>query len=342
MSKHALINWGRLAIAASLGLALGACGGGGGSGDTSTGAITLGITDAPVDTAEKVVITVTLIEIQERDGDRLSFDIEDQSIDLLALQGGLRELLLEDEQVPAGTYDWARLFIDTEPRQDNQGEWILPTYIQFRDPNEYVCLPVTDTTGPDVGAERCPMDIPSNENTGLKVNTPFVVEENGDIDMTIDFDLRKSVTDPQGQTVVLDGVEYDEFKLRPTLRLVMTGESGTIEGTVNEGLLTNPDCSDSDDGSVYVFAGGGVVPDDVDGIDPDPVTTADVEWDDGRQAYFYRAAYLEPGTYTVAFTCEEEDDESDVDESVSADPVDFEGAATVDVNAGSVTEHNFN
>ena len=154
--------------------------------------------------------------------------------------------------------------------------------------------------------------------------------------MTIDFDLRKSVTDPQGQTVVLDVAEYDEFKLRPTLRLVMTDESGAIEGTVSETLLSGPDCSGSDDdGSVYVFAGGNVVPDDVDGIDPDPVTTADVEWN--GQAYFYRAAYLEPGTYTVAFTCQQELDDPEND-----DPIVFTDGANVPVNAGSVTEHNFN
>ena len=351
MSKHALINWGRLAIAASLGLALAACGGGGSDG-SGTGTVSVGITDTPVDEAEAVVVTVTAVEFNGQNGERLEFvfvdengDPQPKTVDLLAQQGGLREMLLEDETLPAGTYTWTRLSVDTEPRSEN-GDVVFPSYIQFAASSEYAatydCLPVDNSV-------QCPMEIPSSENSGLKINTPFTVSDDNNTDITIDFDLRKSLTKPEGQTVNVNGTEYDLFKLRPTLRLVMTEQSGTIEGTVGGSLFAAEYCLDEDDptstgeenGAVYVFEGD-VTPDDIDGNDPDPQTVAPVQWDDGAEAYVYRASYLDAGTYTVAFTCEADRDESDVDESEPPnEPIRFEDSGTVNVTSGQVTTFDF-
>ena len=52
---------------------------------------------------------------------------------------------------------------------------------------------------------------------------------------------------------------------------------------------------------VYFFEGD-VTPDDIDGTDPDPVTTADAKFDEVSGDYLFRAVLM-PGDYTVALTC---------------------------------------
>jgi hypothetical protein len=62
-----------------------------------------------------------------------------------------------------------------------------------------------------------------------------------------------------------------------------------------------------------------------------PLVTAVVQ-SDGT----YKAAFLEAGLYTVAFTCQAADDDPEEEDELV-----FEGAANVEVFAGSVTTHNF-
>jgi len=77
-------------------------------------------------------------------------------------------------------------------------------------------------------------------------------------------------------------------------------------------LTSNPACtSDPDTGAgnvVYIYEGADIVPDDIDGIDPDPVTTANVRLNADTGNYEYMAAFLSPGEYTAAFTCQGQDD----------------------------------
>ena len=107
----------KLAIVTALSAALLGCGGGGGGSDdsSSTGTVSLGITDAPVDDADHVVITVDKI-ILRRDGasdvvvDRFTIpslnlnNAETFQIDLLDYQHGNQLLVVDDLEVPAGSY----------------------------------------------------------------------------------------------------------------------------------------------------------------------------------------------------------------------------------------------
>jgi hypothetical protein len=87
---------------------------------------------------------------------------------------------------------------------------------------------------------------------------------------------------------------------------------------------------------VYVYEGSGVTPDDIDADvnTPDPVTTATVKLDNGT--YSYKAAFLEAGSYTIAFTCDAAADDLMVDDTLA-----FSGTTTVSVTAGMDTPHNF-
>ena len=244
------------------------CGGGGGAG---SGQLNLSITDAPVDGASAVVVTFTGVEIQPANGSRLDFDFKaPQMIDLMQLTQGISTTLLNGEVIPAGQYSWIRLKVD-----------IVNSYITIN------------------GADL-PLRIPSAAQTGLKLNRGFNIATNGISNFTVDFDLRKSVHLPEGVN--------SDYILRPTLRIIDDLEVGSISGHVDAALLSaNTGCYDNT-GAVkavlYIFTGAGVTPDDVDGIAPDPISSAIVD-----QNLDYMAAFLPAGDYTVSLTCEAEKDD---------------------------------
>jgi hypothetical protein len=108
------------------------------------------------------------------------------------------------------------------------------------------------------------------------------------------------------------------YLLKPAFRIVDLQEYGGIEGTVDTALITAESCtSDPNTGEgndVYVFEGAGVVPDDVDGVGAQPLTTARVTLNNTTGNYGYTVPFLAPGAYTLAFTCQGGDD-------VSPDPL---------------------
>ena len=125
ISKNALFHF----IAVSgFSLLLSSCAG---SDDSATGLLSIGVTDAPVDTAQKVVVEFDGIEIKPVDGEKISFDFTKEcdpdpslcQIDLLALTDGISTFLLDGETVPAGGYSWMRLLVNAEP--DVRDSYIL-------------------------------------------------------------------------------------------------------------------------------------------------------------------------------------------------------------------------
>jgi hypothetical protein len=276
-----------------------ACGGGGGDGGggSSTGTLTLSVTDAPVDVANRVVVIFNGVEANPAEGERVSFVFEeDREIDLLAQQGGESEVILNSVELESGKYTWLRLYVKAE-------KGVMDSFIEF----------VEDST---VTTES--IYVPSGEETGLKINTNFIVPAGGSADFTIDFDLRKSVHDPEG---------YDDYILRPTLRIVDNTEVGSIAGTVASSLL-----DPGGGNAVYVYEGEDVDPDDV-GSSTEPLTTTIVNSSSGE----YKAGFLLEGDYTVAFT-----NSADADNPSSDDGIDFTTPANVSVTAGETTTHNIN
>ncbi len=297
----------RIGCILMLALWLGACAGENSGSDTGT--LALSITDAPVDGAEQVIVEFTGVEIQSSTGGRTNITYASpKTIDLLALQGGLRESLLERLVLDVGQYSWIRLKVNAE------ADGVMDSYIRIN------------------GADY-ELHVPSGSQTGLKLISTFNVVDDEVSDFTIDFDLRKSVHQPNGQT----GPAGDSvYLLRPTLRLVETGATGTISGTVDPQLfiITEQVCSAQEAGyAVYLYEGD-VTPDDIDGIDPDPVSTAMVTAGTG---YVYTLAFIEAGDYTIAATCV-----ADLDAPGTNDvAVTFVGTAAVSVTAGATTNHNF-
>lgn len=281
--------------------ALTAACGGSSSGTDDTGSFSLAVTDGPVDSAEHVVVEFDGVSIKPADGEVIEFQFEQpKSLDLLALQGNLSEPLVAGESVPAGDYEWIRLHVNAE--RDS----VMDSYI-------------------DIDGSRLELWVPSGAETGLKLVSGFTVAAGGSADFTIDFDLRKSVSDPQGMPEVI---------LRPALRLVNNMVVGSVAGTLDSSLIS-AQCADAsvDDGAVYVFTGADATPADIQGTEADPLVSALVNYED---AYTYEIGFLAEGDYTVAYTCDASSDDPAV-----ADELTFVGAATVSVAAGEETIHDF-
>ncbi len=285
-------------LAGVMAAGLAACGGGSGSGGSSgsgDASLTLGITDAPVDEAEAVVITFDTVELQGPERETITFD-EAKTINLLDLQGTEQELLLDSYVLPAGEYQWIRLGVIEDPAL---------TYIQ-------------------VAGEQYPLEIPSNAQTGLKLNRGFTLAAGGVTSFTIDFDLRKSVHQ-QGT---------GDYKLRPTLRIVDTLEASNIMGTVAESLIIDENCNNGDNNdmgnSVYLYSGADVTPLDVQGAETDPLASANVVYNSETLEWEFTLGFVAEGDYTLAFTCDASLDVSDEDNS---DVVMFPSTANITIVA---------
>jgi len=300
MNNALIKGFGVTALAA----AISACGGSGSGGDSAaTGTVSFDVTDAPAMELSNVTIAFTGISLKPADGEWVEFNFDQpKTWNLLELQGGLSEPLITDEEVPAGNYTQLRLLIDTDG-----------SFVKLKDQ-------------PDIEKS---LAVPSGEQSGLKLNGDFVVAANTETDFTIDFDVRKSIVNPQGQSLA-------DYLLKPSLRLVNNLEVGSISGevdytTINSTRLADDQLADCEyEGSVYVYQGADIAPTDlnVDSEDVQPVMAVPVTDDDNDGMYTYTSAFLPAGDYTVAYSCQLDDNQAD-------DDLEFQGMQNVTVIADS-------
>lgn len=308
-------QWVTLAAAA----VLSACGGSGGGGDT--GSLSLGVTDAPVDEADKVVVTFTGVELLDDQGtavESFTFAVP-RSIDLLQLQGDQQSFLIQDEPVPVGVYREVRLLTSVPNASCNQVSG---------DPNPASYI--------EIDAVKYPLIVPSGGSSGFKVQGPITVAAGGSGAYTVDFDLRKSIAE-RGATGC--------YNLRPVLRVVDNAQVGTLSGTVDAALLADASCTSDplsgEGAAVYVFQGASQVPDDFDGADAEPLTgallTPVLGEGDVVTGFAYEVGFLLEGPYTVALSCQAGDD----DPAPSNDAIGFLQTVNVDILRDTVTDQDF-
>ena len=257
---------------------------------SGTGQLSLAVTDGPIDDAQNVNVAFSGIVLQPADGDRIEISFPDNDtrvIDLLAFQNGESATLLDEEDIPVGDYNWIRLLVEQEG-----------TSIVFKEDN-------------DTAHE---LQVPSSENSGLKMNRSFTVAAGTTTDFIVDFVLRKSVHQ-QGNGV---------YKLRPTVRLVDRLEVNTIEGTV-----TGANCGD-EQGSVYLYRGLGAVVQDIQGNENDPITTANVSDNDT-----FTIGFVETDEdYTVSFTCDADEEDGNNGDNDNSEMMVFSAGVDVTVTDG--------
>lgn len=301
------------AAAALASLFISGCGGED-AGTVNTSTLSIGITDGPLASATKVWLQFSGVEVKPVGGEAQTFSFSPaKGFDLLTLQNGNAAMLLGDTTVPAGQYEWIRLMLDSTAGSSY----------------------VIDSSG------QHSLRVPSGAETGLKLVRGFTMPAGGRADYTVDFVLDKSIITPPGQA--------PEYMMKPVLRITDNIQVGKIAGTLAANTLAAiPACAGKAP-TVYLYEGANVVPDDIFNplngamdtaptVDPLVTTTAALN---GSSVYAYQVAYVPIGTYTVAFTCD--NDDPAVDENAPpATPIAFTVyAQPVTVTVGQTSTANF-
>ena len=159
------------------------------------------------------------------------------------------------------------------------------------------------------GAEQ-PLIIAQASYTAINLTADE--DESIDEALTLTLDLRQSLS--------FDDAE-NQYELAPVLRSVRTEDAGQIGGTVSASCTTA--------GAVYAFQGE-VEPDDI-GSSIAPFLTTALS----AVVPTYVVRSLPQGTYTLAVTCDAEDDDPTTD-----DDINFTGTQTVDLEEGEDLEQD--
>lgn len=293
---------------------LSACGGDSDSDSSGTTSVSMRFSDAPVEDAAKVVITVDSITFNRAGAEDIVVDtftsdelgIQDAEtfqLDLLEVQGNDSRLVIDSVELPVGEYSNLRL-------------GILDDDVNFSFVEEV-------STG-----EMKPIKVPSDE---LKLGG-FTVAATSTQTFVVEFGLRQSlVHNPTPERYILKprGVRVVELETAPTL-------VGNVDLNALHGAGACADKVDQTIGNVaYLYTGHGLdasnlgdvyisqndaEPGAVAGTDFDPDVPADViapyavtAVDGSGGDYVF--SFLESGDYTLALSCQAEND----------DPVTYDG-----------------
>lgn len=281
-----------IALLCGSGLLLAACGGS--DNDTpptptpDTAKVSFAVSDAPVDSAEKVVVAFDKIELVREGQDNIILEVsgangEDyRQLDLLEYQGSDSALILSDAELEVGTYSQLILHVN-----DTSAELSY----------------VIDETG------QVELKQPSNK---LRLGS-FEVDSSGVQRFTIEFDLRRSLVENR------NGQRYN---LKPHgVSIVNNATVASLSGEVDINLFNAGECAADSGNFVYLYPGHDLDPTLLtDNLDPDvnqnavpegavvPYNSVEVKYEAGNFGK-YAFGFIPAGDYTVAFSCSAENDD---------------------------------
>lgn len=173
-----------------------------------TGVLNLSLTDAPVDQPNIAGVHITLqgMEYHKQNNSWATFDEWEgpQTFNLLDLTDGV-STLLGNFEMDAGQYNQLRFTLDAPVRGEGTPE-SPGCYIEFED------------------GTTAPLYVPSAEHAGFKLTGAFQVPSNGTVELTVDFDARKSLAESSTGEVYI---------LRPAVRLIANNQAGEIAGGIS-------------------------------------------------------------------------------------------------------------
>lgn len=305
MRSQRQCNWQTGTIAA-IGFLLSACSGGGSGSSANNGAASLSVSlmDTPVSAVDNVTevnieISALWIKPVGSAAKQLPMSTTPMKMNLLALTDQNPALLIDSASIPAGDYEW----LEMDMNADFDGKF-----------DSYVTM----KTG---GQEE--IRVPSGR---VRLVGGFTVTANQALKLIFDWNLRQGLVRPTGQP---------GFFLKPAFRVIDVEELSALRGTIALTTLNgtgDPNGCLADDANldvgnaVYVFAGANITPDDIDGMDPDPVTVINAT-PSASGDYVYHTL-IAPGTYTIAFTCQ-----AGLDDPTKSDTLKFVAPVTRTITA---------
>lgn len=162
--------------------------------ETAKGDIKITMVDAPA-SYDAVNIVVTRVEVHKSGGDDNSgwivINNNTATYDLLTLRNGV-SAVIGNSQLDVGKYTQIRLIV-------GEGSTVVVNGVTHL------------------------LEIPSGENSGLKLNHSFEIYPGILYELLLDFDA--------GRSIVLSG--NGQYKLKPVIRLIPMQISGSISGIIN-------------------------------------------------------------------------------------------------------------
>jgi hypothetical protein len=293
-------------------MALVACSGGGDSpAPTGPSKISISLMDAPVDGVTAVYVKITSMWIKPQGGPAVQLPLTStpMTVNLMELTDTNAAILIDEAVIEPGSYEW--LAMDVAAERNVRDSYVM-----------------TETGG----EEEIELRVPSNR---VRLVGGFEVPPNESLQLLFDWDMRQGLVYPPGQ---------HQYMLKPAFRMLDVTAFGVLKGTIaaaTVGTSLDPavnNCASDDKvdlkvgNVVYVFEGS-VTPDDIDGTG-DAVATVEAT-PNAAGDYVYRTL-LEPGSYTVVFSCEAGNDDPEADDDItflnpvgSTNPVASQGNTTI-------------
>lgn len=210
---------------------------------SGNGSLKLYLVDNPAE-YDSVIISVVGVEVHMSNADSLSgwhtINSDHRYFDLLLLMNGANAILGDTTLAP-GNYQQIRLILDN-------GGYLI-----------------------DSSGTRHNLDVPSGQQTGIKLNHNFTIEPGKLYELMLDFNVHKSIIKTGN----------GQYKLQPVIRVIPVEASGSIGGIVqppdaNAMVLTG---IGADSVFTYPAAGGAFL---LQGI---PAGVYDVEIEPGNPVY---------------------------------------------------------
>lgn len=293
-------------VAAVAAVCAAGCSGGSGGGDGITtgigagaeGRLSVALIDAPVTEVSAIMLAINQLRVKPSEGPAFEFDYEPALVvDLLELDEANPALLLDNEPVPAGHYEWIELVVSAA--FDNE----LDSYVRT------------------LAGGEVELEVPSGS---VRLVSGFTITANLPASFTVDWDTRRGLIRPPGRP---------GYMLRPAFRIVDMTEYFTLRGEIAIETLqdTALDClADSTDpyvgNVVYIYEELGAEPGDL-GTEDRAQPIATVVAHQGEAGPLEFSTILSPGAYTIAFTCQAGNDDPETPQPPAGDggesPVSF-------------------
>lgn len=260
--------------------------------------ITVRLTDAPADGLDRVVVDIAGVDIRAEDGSFSRFDFDPpRTIDLAGLRNGRSETLIDNADIEPGRFQAIRLRFDP----DNAVNQPRVTRIDG----------TTATLDYVVDARSVDID--------------FEIDEMERETLLLDINLRASLLEDD------DDLAANRFRFDPVMRAIRDSETASIQGAIAAALINQAGCSPA----MYLYSGSNAelttLSDSAPPLDSRFLDNATI----GGATYQFPS--LAAGDYTLAFTCDANDDDPESSEG----DVEFLAERTVSIDANEAATVDF-